>query len=153
MGADTALGVYNVSLQNHHTTVATLPAVVHKEGSKMQNLKVFSFVPVSQNFLGITDVLYLKNYEELSNLVVTKTKTVLLTYNDFFGKPDSQNFPRKNNGGGQCVLTRKCFSRTPATNWRLCKLCQRARTKTKKLAESKLIKLRKQVFVPKSNQN
>ena len=46
----------------------------------------FSFESASQNFLGITDVLYLENYEELRNLVFTSIKTVILTHKNIFGK-------------------------------------------------------------------
>ena len=42
--------------------------------------------PASWNFLGITDVLYLENYEELENLVRTSKKIVLLTPRDIFVK-------------------------------------------------------------------
>ena len=50
---------------------------------------IFSFEPASQNFLGITDVLYLENYEELRNLVFTSIKTVILTHKNIFWKTDS----------------------------------------------------------------
>ena len=43
--------------------------------------------PVSWNFLGITDVLYLENYEELENLVRTSKKIVLLTPRVIFSSP------------------------------------------------------------------
>ena len=50
---------------------------------------IFRFEPASQNFLGITDVLYLENYEELRNPVFTSTKTVILTHKNIFWKTDS----------------------------------------------------------------
>ena len=77
---------------------------------------IFSFESASQNFLGITDVLYLENYEELRNLVFTRIKTVILTHKNIFWKTDSYNFPGKNNGSGHCVVTAKCPSTTSATN-------------------------------------
>ena len=77
---------------------------------------IFSFEPASQNFLGITDVLYLENYEELRNLVFTSIKTVILTHKNIFWKTDFYNFPGNNNGSGHCVVTAKCPSTTSATN-------------------------------------
>ena len=77
---------------------------------------IFSFESASYNFLGITDVLYLENYEELRNLVFTSVKTVILTHKNILGKTDSYNFPGKNNGSGHCVVTAKCPSTTSATN-------------------------------------
>ena len=68
----------------------------------------FSFESASQNFLGIRDVLYLGNYEELRNLVFTSIKTVILTHKNIFWKRDSSKFPGKNNGSGHCVVTAKC---------------------------------------------
>ena len=50
---------------------------------------IFSFESASQNFLGITDVFYLDNYEELRNLVFTSVKTVILTHKNIFGETDS----------------------------------------------------------------
>ena len=50
---------------------------------------MFSFELASWNFLGITDVLYLENYEELRNLVFTSIKTVILTQKNIFGNTDS----------------------------------------------------------------
>ena len=47
---------------------------------------IFSFESAFQNFLGITDVLYLENYEELRNLVFTSIKNVILSHKIFFGK-------------------------------------------------------------------
>ena len=76
----------------------------------------FSFESASQNFLGITVVLYLEKYEELRNLVFTGIKTVILTHENNFWKTDSWNFPGKNNGSGHCGVTAKCPSTTSATN-------------------------------------
>ena len=39
--------------------------------------------------LGITDVLYLENYEELRNLVFTSIKNVILTHKNIFWETDS----------------------------------------------------------------
>ena len=50
---------------------------------------IFGCEPDSWNFLGITDVLYLENYEELRNLMFTSIKTVILTHNNIFWKTDS----------------------------------------------------------------
>ena len=50
---------------------------------------IFSFESASKNFLGITDVLYLENYEELRNLVFTIIKTVILTHKNIFRKTES----------------------------------------------------------------
>ena len=77
---------------------------------------IFGCESDSWNFLGITDVLYLENYEELRNLVFTSIKTVILTHKNIFWKTDSYNFPGKNNGSGHCVVTAQCPSTTSATN-------------------------------------
>ena len=50
---------------------------------------IFSFESASYNFLGITDVLYLENYEELGNLRSTSIKTVILTHKNIFWETDS----------------------------------------------------------------
>ena len=50
---------------------------------------IFGCESDSWNFLGITDVLYLENYEELRNLVFTSIKTVILTHKNIFWKTDS----------------------------------------------------------------
>ena len=60
----------------------------------------FSFESASQNFLGITDVLYLENYEELRNLVFTSIKTVLLTHKNIFGKQIPRIFQERIMGAG-----------------------------------------------------
>ena len=49
----------------------------------------FSLESASQNFLGITEMLYLENYEELRTLVVTSIKTVILTHKNIFWETDS----------------------------------------------------------------
>ena len=77
---------------------------------------ILSFEPASQNFLGTTDMLYLENFEELRHLVCTSTKIALLTPKNIFGKPDSYNFPGKNNRGGHTVGIAKCSSTTSETN-------------------------------------
>ena len=93
MGAGTALGLYNVSLQyqqhnaSHANSISR--SAEHKEDSKTLNSKDFQLWVSFQNFLGITDVLYLENYEELRNLVFTSIKTVILTHNNIFWKTDS----------------------------------------------------------------
>ena len=50
---------------------------------------IFSFETAFQNFLGITDVLYLENYEELTNLVFTSIQIVILIHKNIFWKTDS----------------------------------------------------------------
>ena len=93
MGAGTALGLYNVSLQyqqyNANRANCISNSTEHKEHSKRGIWKTFRFESASQNFLGITDVLYLENYEELRNLVFTSIKTVILTHKNIFWKTDS----------------------------------------------------------------
>ena len=93
MGAGTVLGLYNVSLQyqqyNANRANCISSSTEHKEHSKHGIWKTFSFESASQNFLGITDVLYLENYEELRNLVFTSIKTVILTHKHIFGKQNS----------------------------------------------------------------
>ena len=63
----------------------------------------FSFESASQNFLGITDVLYLENYEELTNLVFTCIKTVILTHIIFLGKQIPRIFPERIMGAGTAL--------------------------------------------------
>ena len=78
MGAGTVLGLYNVSLQsqqyNANRANRISSSTEHKEHSTCGIWMTFSFESASQNFLGITDVLYLENYEELRNLVFTSKK-------------------------------------------------------------------------------
>ena len=64
---------------------------------------IFSFESASQNFLGITDVLYLENYEELRNLVFTSIKTVILTHKNIFGKQIPRIFQEGIMGAGTAL--------------------------------------------------
>ena len=64
---------------------------------------IFSFEPASQNFIGITDVLYLENYEELRNLVFTSIKTVILTYKNIFWKQIPRIFQERIMGPGTAL--------------------------------------------------
>ena len=57
----------------------------------------------SENFLGNTDVLYLENCEELTNLVFTSRKTVILTYKNIFGKQIPRNFQEIIMGAGNAL--------------------------------------------------
>ena len=63
----------------------------------------FSFESASQNFLGIRDVLYLGNYEELRNLVFTSIKTVILIHKNIFGKQTLRNFQERIMGAGTAL--------------------------------------------------
>ena len=63
----------------------------------------FSFEPAYHNFLGITDVLYLENYEELRNLMFTSIKTVILTHKNIFGKQFPRNFQERIMGAGTAL--------------------------------------------------
>jgi len=45
---------------------------------------IFGCESDSWNFLGITDVLYLENYEELRNLMGKNRKTVIVTHTNIF---------------------------------------------------------------------
>ena len=93
MGAGIALRLENVYLQyqQHYANRANCfsSSTEHKEDSKRGIWMTFSFESASQNFLGITDVLYLENYEELRNLVFTSIKTVILTHKNILWKTDS----------------------------------------------------------------
>ena len=64
---------------------------------------IFGCESDSWNFLGITDVLYLENYEELRNLVFTSIKTVILTHKNIFGKQIPRNFQERIMGAGTAL--------------------------------------------------
>ena len=63
----------------------------------------FSFESASQNFLGITDVLYLEKYEELRNLVFISIKTVILTHKNIFRKQIPRLFQERIMGAGTAL--------------------------------------------------
>ena len=70
-------------------TNITSSAESQKRVTERGILLFWSFVPVSWNVLGITDVLYLGKYEELRNLVCARTKIWILTHKNIFRKSDS----------------------------------------------------------------
>ena len=49
-----------------------------------EQARAITSCPASENFPGITDVLYLENYEELTNLMRAIRKTVILTHKSIF---------------------------------------------------------------------
>ena len=54
-----------------------------------EQARAITSCPASGNILGNTDVLYLENYEELTNWVCTSKKIVILTLKNIFWEPDS----------------------------------------------------------------
>ena len=64
---------------------------------------IFGCESDSWNFLGITDVLYLENYEELRNLVFTSIKTVILTHKNIFWKQIPRIFQERIMGAGTAL--------------------------------------------------
>ena len=85
---DYTIPLYNIS----NKTLAVLAVLARQSTKRIKQrriCRIFSSEPDSWNFLGITDVLYLENYEELRNLVFTSLKTVILTHKNIFWKTDS----------------------------------------------------------------